>query len=135
MVYYELLKPGETINTKHYQQQLTHLKCSLHEKKQNTERGNKKWSRQQIQFNFLHDNGPSHTTKRICGTLKALSWEVLPHEASDYSLFASMGHALADLRFDSYEDVKKWLDECFAAKVEDFYWHGVHKLLKRWENV
>jgi len=45
--------------------------------------------------------------------LEALSWEV-PHAAyssnlapSDYHLFASMGHALAEQRFGSYEDVKK----------------------------
>jgi len=40
---------------------------------------------------------------------------------SCYHLFASMGHALAEQRFDSYEDVKKWFDEWFAAKGEDFY--------------
>jgi len=32
-----------------------------------------------------------------------------------------MGHALAKQRFGSYEDVKKWFDEWFAAKGEDFY--------------
>ena len=35
-------------------------------------------------------------------------------------IFASTGHALAEQRFGSYEDVKKW----FAAKGEDFYWRG-----------
>jgi len=50
---------------------------------------------------------------------------------SDYHLFASMSHALAE-RFGSYEDVKKWLDEWFATKGEDFYWR-IHKLPERWE--
>ena len=39
---YELLKPGETVNTKRYQQQLTDLNRSLLEKSHNTERGNNK---------------------------------------------------------------------------------------------
>ena len=77
---------------------------------------------------FLHDNAPSQTTaKPIRDTLEALSWKVLPHAAylpdlapCDYYLFASMGHALAEQRFGSYEDVKKWLDEWFAAKGEGF---------------
>ena len=39
---------------------------------------------------------------------------------SDYHLFASTDHALAEQRFSSYEDMKKWLDEWFAVKGEDF---------------
>jgi len=51
------------------------------------------------------------------------SWEVLSHATyspdlapSDYHLFASMGHALAEQRFGSYKDVKKWLNEWFGKK-------------------
>ena len=32
-----------------------------------------------------------------------------------------MSQAFAEQRFGSYEDVKKWLDEWFAVKGEDFY--------------
>ena len=46
---------------------------------------------------------------------------------SDYHLFASTGHALAEQRFGSYEDVKKCLDEWFATKGEDVYWRGIRK--------
>ena len=73
-------------------------------------------------------------------TPKALSWEIIPHLAyspdltpSEYRLFASMSHALAEQRFGSYEEVKKWLDEWFAAKGDDFYWRftDIHKLPER----
>jgi len=59
----------------------------------------------------------------------------LTHETwpSDYHLFALMSHALAEQHFSSYQDVKKWLNEWFAAKREDFYWRGIHKLPERWE--
>ena len=70
--------------------------------------------------------------------METLSWEVLPLAAyspdlapSDYRLFASMSHVLAEQRFGSYEDVKKWLDEWFVAKEEDFYWRGIYKLPER----
>ena len=65
---------------------------------------------------FLHDNAPLHTGKPepIRDMLHGLSWKVLPRAAyspdlalSDYHFFASMGHALAEQRFVSYEDVKK----------------------------
>ena len=133
VVYYELLKPAETVNTKRYKQQLIDLNRSLLEKRP-------EYRKRQHKIIFLHDNAPSHTAKPVRDTLEALSWEVLAHAAyspdlapSDYHLFASMGHALAEQRFGSYEDVKKWLDEWFAAKGEDFYWRGIHKFSERWE--
>ena len=53
---------------------------------------------------------------------------------SHYHLFESMSQALAEQRFGSHEDVKKWLDEWFTAKEEDFYWRGIQKLSKSQEN-
>ena len=44
-----------------------------------------------------------------------------------------MSHALAKQRFDSYEDVKKLLDDWFTVKGEDLYWRTIHKLHEKWE--
>jgi len=67
---------------------------------------------------LLHDNAPSHTAKLVKETIETFGWEILSHAysseelaPSDYHLFASMGHALAQQRFTSYEDVRKWLDD------------------------
>jgi len=85
---------------------------------------------------LLHDNVPSHTAKLVKEMIKAFGWEILLHAAyssdlapSDYHLFASMGHALAQQRFTSYEDVRKWLDDC--SKEQQFFWRGIHKLSNR----
>jgi len=56
-----------------------------------------------------------------------------PGETVNTKHLFAMGHALAEQRFGSYEDVKKWLDEWFAAKGKNFYWRGIHKLPERWE--
>ena len=54
--------------------------------------------------------------------------EILAHSAyspdlapSDYHLFALLGHALAEKRFTSYENVREWLDNWFDSKDEQFY--------------
>ena len=88
---------------------------------------------------LLHDNAPSHTAKLVKETIEAFGWEILSHAAyspdltSDYHLFASMGHALAQQRFTSYEDVRKWLDDWFGSKEQQFFWRGIHKLSNRWK--
>jgi len=71
--------------------------------------------------------------------LETLNWEMLLHPAyspdlapSDYHLFSSIGHALTERHFDSYEDVRKWL-EWFASKDEEIFWCGTHKLPERQE--
>ena len=67
---------------------------------------------------FLQDNAPSHTAKPVRDTSGTLSWEVLSHAAYppdlapfNFHLSASIGYALAEQLFGSYEDVKKWLEE------------------------
>ena len=61
------------------------------------------YRRRQHKVIFLHDNAPSHTAKRVKETIETFSWEILVHAAyspdltpSDYHLFASLGHALAE---------------------------------------
>ena len=66
-VYYELLKPGETVNTKRYQQQLIDLFKKRPE-----------YQKRQHKAIFLHDNAPSYMAKPVRDTLEALSWEILP---------------------------------------------------------
>jgi len=105
VTYYELLKPSETVNAHGYQQ-LIKLHRALREKRHYWKRHDK--------LIFLHDNAPSHMSTMVQNYLETLNWEVLSHPAyspdlasSDYHLFSSMGHTLAERHFDSYEDVRK----------------------------
>ena len=117
---------------------VTNSKCSIkieHYKKNDRiiEEGNTK------SF-FLHDNAPSHTARRVKETIETFSWKILAHAAyspglapSDYHLFVSLGHVLAEQRFTSYENVREWLDNWFDLKDDQFYWRGIHHLLERWK--
>lgn len=132
VVYHELLKPGETVNTHRYRQQMINLNHALIEKRPELARRHGK-------VILLHDNAPAHKAKPVQETIKALGWELLPHPLyspdlapSDYHLFSSMGHALAEQHFDSYEEVENWVSDWFASKDEQFYWRGIHKLPERW---
>ena len=67
---------------------------------------------------FQHDNAQPHVVKVVKETLEALNWDVLPHPPdspdiapSDYYLFRSMAHGLAEQHFISYEEDKNW-DDC-----------------------
>ena len=81
---------------------------TLHHKHQNQNRFGTRWK---------------HSAGKFYPEQLAYSLDLNP---SDYHLFASMDHALAEKRFGSYEDMKIWLYEWFAAK-EDFYWRGIPK--------
>ncbi|GFT53144.1 mariner Mos1 transposase [Trichonephila clavipes] len=115
-IYYELLKPGETVNTDRYKQQLLNLNDAILQKRE-------KYKKRQRKVILLDDNAPSHRAKPTKDIVKALGREPFTHAAyspdlapSDYHLFASLGHALADQRFTSYENVKSWLDDWLASK-------------------
>ncbi|KAG5327504.1 MOS1T transposase, partial [Pseudoatta argentina] len=91
---------------------------------------------------LLHDNARPHVAKPVKTYLETLKWEVLPHPPylpdiapSDFHLFRSMAHGLADRRFHSYEEAQKWIDSWRASKDMSFFRRGIHVLPERWEKV
>ena len=74
VIYYELLKPGRTVNTNRYQQQMIDLNRALQEKRPD-------YRRRQHKVIFLHDNAPLHTAKRVKETIETFRWEILAHAA------------------------------------------------------
>ena len=133
MIWYELLKPGETVDGARYQRQLADLNSAIHRKRP-------EYADRRHKVIFLDDNAPPHRTRATRELVETYDWEPLVHAAyspdlapSDYHLFASMGHALSEQRFNSHEEAKKWLDDWFAAKDGQFFWRGIHKLPERWE--
>ena len=110
VVYYELLKPTETITGDRYRTQLMRLSRALKDKlPQYNERHDK--------VILQHDNARPHVTKMVKTYLETLKWEILPHPPysldvapSDYHLFRLMAHDLADQHFRSYEEIKNWID-------------------------
>ncbi|GFW16840.1 mariner Mos1 transposase [Trichonephila clavipes] len=65
-IYYELLKPGKTINTDRYKQQLLNLNDAILEKREH-------YKKRQHKVIFLDDNAPSHRAKPTKDIIKALS--------------------------------------------------------------
>ena len=135
VIYYELLKPNETITGERYRTQLMRLSRALREKRPQYEQRHEKVILQ-------HDNARPHVAKPVKTYLETLKWEVLPHPPyspdiapSDYYLFRSMAHGLADQQFRSYEDIEKWLDSWIASKDEHFYRNGIRALPERWAKV
>ncbi|EGI67885.1 Mariner Mos1 transposase, partial [Acromyrmex echinatior] len=83
-----------------------------------------------------------HVAKPVKKYLEGVKWEILLHPpyspdiaSSDFHLFRSMQSALSGELFNSYEDIKKWLDEWIASKEPDFFIRGIRLLPERWEKV
>ena len=135
VLYYELLKPSETINGEHYRTQLIRLKRAIAEKRP-------EYATRHEAIIFHHDNARPHAAIPVKNYLKNSGWEVLPYPPyspdlapSDYHLFRSMQNALTGIRFTSEQGIKNWLDSFLAAKLAQFFWDGIHTLPERWEKV
>ena len=133
--YYELLKPSETITGDRYRLQLIRLNQALKEKRP-------EWDNRHNKLILLHDNARPHVAKPVKKYLEGVKWEILPHPLyspdiapSDFHLFRSMQSALSGERFNSYEGIKKWLDEWIASKESNFFIRGIRLLSERWEKV
>ena len=133
-VYYELLKPTETITEYHYQLQMMRLGRALKKKRSLYEQRHNKAV-------LHHDNAKPYVTKRVKKKtyLETLKMEVLPPPIysldiapSDYHLFRSIAHSLAKQHFHSYEDAKKWDDLWLASKDESFFQHKIQMLPESW---
>ena len=90
IIYYELLRPNTTIDSKLYCEQLQNLKVAL--QANHPERR---------KVRLLHDNAKPHTSKITRQKLEEFGWEVLPHPPyspdlapSDYHLFRSLRNHL-----------------------------------------
>uniref|UniRef100_A0A6M2DL09 Putative transposase n=1 Tax=Xenopsylla cheopis TaxID=163159 RepID=A0A6M2DL09_XENCH len=133
MIWYELLKPSEAYDGPRYQQQLADLKNAMVQKRSEYQSG-------QHKVIFLDDDAPPHRIIATQDIVESYDWEPMTHAVfspdlapSDYHLFASIGNALSEQHLNSYENVKKWLDDWFVAKNSQFFCHGIHELPKRWE--
>ena len=72
VIYYELLKPNETITGERYHMQLMRLSRKLHEKRLQNEERYEKVILQRV-------NARPHVVEPVKTYLKTLKWEVLPH--------------------------------------------------------
>lgn len=127
--------PSETITGDVYRRQLMRLKRAVEEKRP-------EWVNRHNKLIFQHDNAKPHTVNVVKNYLQGQDWEVLSHPLyspdiapSDYHLFRLMQLALQDVRFTSYESIKKWLDEWIASKDEEFFRQGIRQLPERWAKV
>lgn len=104
VVYYEMLKPSETITGACYRTKLMRLNRALKDKRP-------QYSERHDKVILQQNNARPHVTKVVKTYLETLKWEVLPHPPyspdiapSDYHLFRSMAHELADQHFRSHEE-------------------------------
>ena len=132
-VHYELLQPGETVDHVRYQQQMRVLTAALLERRP-------EWHERYERKILFHDNTPAHRTTATKEVLAELGWEISSHPLyspdlapSDYHVFASLGHALSEQSFANFEEVRKWLENWFRAKSEEFFRRGIQKLPERWQ--
>lgn len=135
VLHYELLKAKETLNASHFSAQLRCLSDAIEEKRPFTDHGKRP-------VVLLHDGAKPRINGTVKNTLLALGWEVLPHPScspdlapTDYHLFRSMQDALADSQFETFEDVRKFIDDFIASKDSTFFADGMHMLPDRWLKV
>ncbi|UYV62812.1 SETMAR, partial [Cordylochernes scorpioides] len=120
VIYYELLQPNETITGERYQQQLMRLSRALKIKRP-------LYAKRHDKVIYQHDNARPHVAKVVKETLEALQWDVLPHPlyspdiaSSDYHMFRSMTHGLAEQHFTSYtQDCLPCTQTCPAPSCKE----------------
>lgn len=134
VVFFELLRPGETINSAKYCEQLTKLDEALRNSRSRlANRGD---------VVFHHDNARPHTARETTRKLTELGWEIMRHPPyspdmapSDYHLFQTLQNELYKNSFNSITEVETFLRRFFESRSADFYRKGIHRLRERWQKI
>ncbi|XP_035744177.1 histone-lysine N-methyltransferase SETMAR-like [Vespa mandarinia] len=134
IVHYELLPPGQTIDSNLYCQQLERLRQAIEIKR--PELINNKG------VIFHHDNARPYTSLMTYQKLRELGWEVLMHPPyspdlapSDYHLFRSLQNSLNSAKLASKEACENYLSKFFVEKKKKFYNDGIMILPQKWQKV
>ncbi|XP_037929961.1 histone-lysine N-methyltransferase SETMAR-like [Teleopsis dalmanni] len=134
IIHYELLRPGQTIDSNLYCQQLLRLKEEIEKKRPKLIDNN--------HVVFHYDSTKPHTSLMTRQKLRDLGWEVLMHPPyspdiapSDFYLFRSLQNSLSGIKLSSEEDCEKHLHQYFKDKTPDFYREGIMGLPNKWQKV
>ncbi|GFV00359.1 histone-lysine N-methyltransferase SETMAR [Trichonephila clavipes] len=134
IVHFEVLKPGETVNSDLYCEQLDRLNQSLIENYPAiiNRRG----------VVLQHDNVRPQCARKTPQKINGLGWEVLPHPPyspdiapTDFHLFRSNQHFLTNKKFQNFDDMKNAISRYFTEKPIDFYRSSFENLHARWQKV
>ncbi len=133
-IHYEFLPRGKTVNGDVYRQQLRQLKAKI-------DAASPKLMKTKHPL-LLHDNAKPHTAKMTVTVAKELGFEILPHPPyspdiapTDYHVFRSMQHFLADHIFDSDDELLIAVENFILSKPPTFRERGIFSLPDRWEKV
>lgn len=134
IIHYEVLQPGQTLNSALYCEQLTRLEQAIQTKR--PELINRKG------VVFHHDNARPHTSLMTRQKLSELGWGVLLHPPyspdlapSDYHLFRSMQNFLDGKKYADKTAAENGVSEFFESKPQKFYTDGIMKLTEKWQKV
>ena len=129
--WWELLRPGNTINADKYSSQLRSLKAHL-----DFTRGG------EATYAFLHDNARLHFSKTTRAVLGEFGWLILHHPPyspdiapSDYPLFSHLQRHLEGGKFKEEGVVKSELTSYFGSLPAEFWEEGIGCLPMRWQQV
>uniref|UniRef100_A0A0N5BLP3 Histone-lysine N-methyltransferase SETMAR n=1 Tax=Strongyloides papillosus TaxID=174720 RepID=A0A0N5BLP3_STREA len=132
IIHYESMKPGETIDSKSYCQQIEKMHQKLSQKVPALVNRKRPI--------LLHDNAKPHVSKRTVQKLRELWYETLSHPAyspdissTDYHFFKHLNTFLREKIFRNDEDTKTAFEAFIESGSPDFYVDGIIKLVFRWQ--
>ena len=131
VIYYELLKTNETITGGSLSTSVDAFE-STPKRKTAAIRAE---TRQSDFVTWQRSASCRQTSESLPGNASVGSSTPPDTASSDFHLFRSMAHGLADRRCHSYEEARKWIDSWTASKDMSFFRRGIDILPERWEKV